>query len=134
MILDTHSVLARRLTRLGNAPLGMCIGVELRDNAGKHWGSLAPYGAETYKVLLPGGHEVLTLEGDQVAGRIVAKTGGLIVAHAAMDAEGRQLEVGIKPKTDPLLVMSIVLAVLIFNPEDPRRSNTDSIARSGGSI
>lgn len=118
----------------GSAPLGMCIGVELRDSHGKIWGSLAPYGVETYTVLQPGGREVLTVEGDQVAGRLVAKEGDQVVAHAAMDAEGRQLEVGIKPKTDPLLVMAVVLAVLIFNPEDPRRSAAASMGRSLGSI
>lgn len=112
---------------LGLSSGGFCSELELRDAAGRAWGILAPIGADAYCVSMHVGKQVLTMQGDQSSGRLIVRSGEEVVAHAAMDGEGMQLEVGVKQHTDPVLMLTCVLAVLIFNPEghtdeDGRRS------------
>jgi len=103
----------------GGSSSGFCSELEFRDSRGRHWGALVPRGPDTYTILKQGGREALFVEGDQASGRLVVRLGDEVVAHAAMDNDCTQLEVGVKPHTDPILMLTSVLAVLIFNPEDP---------------
>lgn len=103
----------------GTSTTGFCSELEFRDSRGRPWGSLVPHGPDIYTIFKQGGREVLLVEGDQASGRLVVQLGDEVVAHAAMDNDCTQLEVGVKPHTDPILMLTSVLAVLIFNPEDP---------------
>jgi len=49
----------------------------------------------------------------------MVKLGEEIVAHAAHNGPKKQVEIGVKPQIDPVLMLICVLAVLIFNPEEP---------------
>jgi len=103
----------------GASSSGFCSELEFRDNRGRPWGALVSHGPYTFTVCKQGSREALLVEGDQASGRLVVWLGDEVVAHAAMDNDCTQLEVGVKPHSDPLLMLSSVLAVLIFNPEDP---------------
>jgi len=103
----------------GASSSGFCSELEFRDSRGRPWGALVPRGPDTYTIFKQGGREALLVEGDQASGRLVVRLGDEVVAHAAMDNDCTMLEVGVKPHTDPILMLTSVLAVLIFNPEDP---------------
>jgi len=103
----------------GTSSSGFCSELEFRDSRGRPWGALVPRGSDTYTIFKQGGREALFVEGDQTSGRLVVRLGDEVVAHAAMDNDFTMLEIGVKPHTDPILMLTSMLAVLIFNPEDP---------------
>jgi len=112
---------------LGGIPSsGFCSELEFRDGRGRPWGALVPRGTDAYTIFKQGGREALHVEGDQASGRLVVRLGDEVVAHAAMDNDCTTLEVGVKPHTDPILMLTSVLAVLIFNPEDPGHMSTEA--------
>jgi len=114
----------------GASSAGFCSELELHDNRGRPWGTLVPRGTNTYAICKQGGREALLLEGDQASGRLVVRLGdGEVVAHAAMDYDCTQLEVGVKRHTDPILMLTSVLAILIFNPEDPSNISPEASSK-----
>mmetsp|Transcript_31518 Transcript_31518/g.80368 ORF Transcript_31518/g.80368 Transcript_31518/m.80368 type:complete len:460 (-) Transcript_31518:111-1490(-) len=92
-----------------------CNEVALCDKNGARWGSLIHSREDSYMVTHQGA-TVLTLEGDQDDSRLVVLMGGEAVAHAAQRPDGYSLEVGVKKQVDPILMLSCILAVVIFNP------------------
>lgn len=108
----------------------ICHKIELRGNFdsaagrtvedGRIWGTMLPLSSDTYGVFFQGQKEpLIMLEGDQENGRLTAKVGGEVVAHATRDSDGDHLEIGVNPHVDPILMLMCILAVVIFNPEEP---------------
>lgn len=93
--------------------------LEIRDQDGRIWGTLSPQGSDTYAVFQGPGRPVLNLLGNQDTGQLMVKIGEEIVAHAAHNGQKKQVEIGVRPQVDPVLMLVCVLGVLIFNPEEP---------------
>jgi len=96
-----------------------CSELEIRDQDSRVWGTLSPQGSDTYAVFQGHGRRVLNLLGNQDTGQLMVKLGEEVVAHAAHNGPKKQVEIGIRPQVDPVLMLVCVLAVLIFNPEEP---------------
>lgn len=92
-----------------------CDELQICDADGAKWGTLLHAGGDRY-VVKHQGAQVLTLQGDQDEGRLVVYMGAEPVAHAAQSADGNALEVGARARIDPILMLTCVLGVVIFNP------------------
>lgn len=92
--------------------------LEIFDRHSRSWGTLIAQGGDMYAVRQDGGRQVLSLLGDQETGQLQVKLGEEVVAISAHSAAVDQVEVGIKPEVDPVLMLISMLSVLIFNPED----------------
>lgn len=96
----------------------ICSKLEIRGRDNTIWGTMSAQGADTYAVL-SAHRRVLSLFGDQDTGRLIVKIPtDEVVAHAARDAAGQVLELGVRPEVDPILITICILAVVIFNPEE----------------
>lgn len=103
-----------------------CSDLELHDGAGQLWGTLAPSGSDYAVYLRRTGREhavqkpTFRIEGDHQSGTLHVKNsdGEEIIAHAGIDDNGAQLDVGVAPQTDPILMLLLIVAVLVFNPAD----------------
>jgi len=93
--------------------------LEIRDQDSRVWGTLSPQGSDTYAVFQGRGRRVLNLLGNQETGQLMVKLGEEVVAHAAHNGAKKQVEIGVRPQVDPVLMLVCVIAVLIFNPEEP---------------
>lgn len=109
----------------GSRGSGPCSELELHDSEGQLWGSLALSG-QNYVVFLrqPGAERAaepaFRIEGDNQSGKLYVKDRvGEVIAHSGIDDRGTQLEVGVAPETDPILMLTFVIAVLVFNPAGP---------------
>jgi len=91
--------------------------LQLRNRDNIVWGTLAPRGSDRY-VVYRGSELVLTMEGDQEAGRLIVVLEGEAIAHAAKSQFGEYLEIGVKPNIDPVLMLLCMMSVVIFNPEE----------------
>jgi hypothetical protein len=104
---------------------GPCSELELHDSEGRLWGSLALSGQNYVVFLRQIGTERATepafrIEGDNQSGKLFVKDrDGEVIAHSGIDDRGTQLEVGVAPETDPILMLTFVIAVLVFNPAGP---------------
>lgn len=109
---------APTLSSYSSAAEEICSQLEIRRRDNTVFGTLSPHGADSYAVL-SGHRRVLSLFGDQDTGRLLVKIPtNEVVAHAARDALGQALEVGMRPEVDPILMIICMLSVVIFNPED----------------
>lgn len=105
-----------------------CSQLDIKDKDGALWGSIVPTGGDSYMVV-HNGQQALIVEGVQEAGRLLIfalpSRGSLPnlaepVAHAARVVQNNvaMLEVGVKPHLDPILALTVILGVVIFNPEE----------------
>jgi len=109
---------APTLSSYSGATVDICSELEIRSRDNTLWGTLSPHGADSYAVL-SGHRRVLSLFGDQDTGRLLVKIpSNEVVAHAARDAVGQVLELGMRPEIDPVLMLICILSVVIFNPEE----------------
>jgi len=97
----------------------ICRKVEIRSRDNRIWGTLLPTDAETYGVFRSTSEPALTLDADQESGRLTAKVKDEIVARAMLGRDRKHLEVSVEPLVDPVPVLMSVLAVVIFDPEEP---------------
>jgi len=102
---------------VGGQAMEPCSELQIRNQDNIIWGTLTPRGADRYSVHR-GKEQVLTLVGDQDSGRLVVYLEDEPVAHAARSQGSEYLEVGVKPTIDPILMLTCILAVVIFNPEE----------------
>lgn len=91
---------------------------EIFDQNSRSWGMLIAQGGDMYAVRQDGGRQVFSLFGNQETGQLQVKLGEEVVAISAHNDAVNQVEVGIKPEVDPVLMLISMLSVLIFNPED----------------
>jgi len=92
--------------------------LEIFDQHAQSWGTLIAQGGDNYVVRQAGQRQVLSLLGNQDTGQLQVKIGDEVVAISAHNDAHMQVEVGIKPEVDPILMLISILSVLIFNPED----------------
>jgi len=109
---------APALSSYSGATEKICSKLEIRSKDNTVWGTLSPHGANSYAVF-SGHRHVLSLFGDQDTGRLLVKIStNEVVAHAARDAVGQVLELGMRPEIDPILIIVCMLSVVIFNPKE----------------
>jgi len=109
---------APSMTSYGGAAVEICSKLEIRSKDNTLWGTLSPQGSDSYTVM-SAHRRVLSLFGDQDTGRLLVKIPtDEVVAHAARDAAGQVLELGMRPEIDPILMIVCILSIVVFNPEE----------------
>lgn len=100
------------------APLGgrePCAELDICGKDGRPWGAIVFKGDGTYSLFRDKTTLALTFQEDRYTGRLLAFAEDEAVAAAQPCAESDDVEVGVKPDIDPILILVCVLGVLIFD-------------------